>query len=416
MATSGRSDGAGGDPGPGQDPAFIRQCLQDLLAGRLEFPIKVEGTHTLPYASEVLALEGDQALVLKLIRPLPHELGAGALFEMVFSAGEQRFQGLITFQKRVAYLTYRFSLPTLLTLCDRRRHKRHPFRPRESVDVLAQDGAVPGHGLTGPLHNLSMSGLAFRVDRIVKLDNGLRIPPTTAFFDRGRALPLLRILNLPKVPLLEARGSIAHAQDVDGQVLLGIEFGDLTAENGALLRQVLEIRERSFRTTGGPVASEPRPEPARSRGSAAAAATEEALPAAPPFAALTALRRRSRSLCLVGDPEAGAGRLGERLREAGYFRTESFPTPGRLAALPLDGAAPPAALVVLLDPQPGTLAEVRALQQALGDWGRLPTLFLASDPDPLAGLPDEPSWRLLARPEEGSEDWLGVLDGTCGLD
>lgn len=411
MATSGKIDGAVGDPGPGQDPAFIRKCMQDLLAGRLEFPIKVEGTHTLPYASEILAIDGDKALVLKLIRPLPHELAAGALFVMVFSAGEQRFQCLITFQKREAYLTYRFSFPTLLTLCDRRRHKRYRFRPRESVDVLAQDGAVPGHGMTGPLHNLSMSGLAFRVDRIVKLDNGLRIPATTAFFDRGRALPLVRIVNLPKVPLLEARGCVAHAQEVDGQVLLGIEFGDLTAENGTLLRQILDIRERSFRTTGGPASPEPKPE--RTCGRAAPSVVAEA-PGETPVAALTALRRRSRSVCLVGDPEAGGARLADLLREAGYFRVEVFPTPGRLAECPPDEGGRFQAMVVLMDPQPGSLAEVRSIQQSLGDWNRLPALYLSSDPDPLAGLAEEGTWRLLSWPEDRSGVWLDALDGCCG--
>lgn len=401
VATTGRGSGANGDPGPGQDPGFIRQCLLDLLAGRVEFPIKVEGTHTLPYASEMLSLDGDRGLLLKLIRPLPHELAAGALFEMVFSAGEQRYQGLITFQKREAYLTYRFTTPTVLTLCDRRRHKRYPFRPRERVDVLAQDSILPGHGLSGPLHNLSMGGLAFRVDRIVRLDNGLRIPATTAFFDRGRALPLLRVLNLPKVPLVEARGSICHAQEVDGQVLLGIEFGDLAAESGSLLRQVLEIRERSFRTTGGPAAPEPRPERARP---APAAAPEP--PTDTPLAALVALRRRCRDLCLVGGPESAVGPLADRLREAGYRRIEILPSPEVLEGRPLDPAARPPALVFLLGP--GSLAEVRAVQQALGAWGRLPALFLGEDPDPLAGLAEEEAWRLL--PAQASAEWLDLLD------
>lgn len=403
MATYGRNDGANGDPGPGQDPAFILQCLQDLKAGRMEFPIKVEGAHTLPYASEVMDVDG--GLVLKLIRPLPHELAAGALFEMVFSAGEQRFQGLISFQKREAYLTYRFTVPTQLTLCDRRRHKRHPFRPRERVDVLAQDGAVPGHGLTGPLSNLSLGGLCLRVDRIVRLDSGLRIPPSTAFFERGRALPLLRILNLPKVPLLEARGSIAHAQEIDGQVLVGIEFGDLSPENGALLQQVLDIRERALRTSGASAGPSPQAEQRPARPPAAPKEAPE--PAAP--APLRMLRRRTRDLWLVAGPEAGRARLADLLQSAGYVRTCVLPTPEELPECGADGGGPVPLLVVLLDPQPGTLATVRTAQQALGDWSRVPTLFLSSEPDPLTDLAEQGSWRLLQ--ESASRAWLEVLDG-----
>lgn len=410
MATNGKKDAGSGGDAPAQDPLFIRQCLQELQANQAEFPIKVEGTHTLPYASTVVALEGERALILKLIRPLPHELAAGALFEMVFSAGDRRYQGLITFQQRDAYLTYRFSPPPALTLCDRRRHPRYPFRPREKVDVLAQDTAVPGHGLAGPLVNLSMGGLAFRVDRIVKLDSGMRIPVAKAFFDHGKTLPLLRIRNLPRFPRVDARGSIIHVEENSGEVLLGVEFGELGPETGAMLSQVIEIREKSFRTTAPAGGGEARAEGSRSRPAEPPPAPPPPMDAAAPV--LRTLQRRSRDLYLLGDSNGG---LLEPLREAGYLRIAQLPSAAELGRRPRAQAARSSVLLVVLRAGAEALQEIRAAQQDLLDWRELPTVFLSAEPDPVAGLAEEPSWRLLSLSSMEAGGLLEALDQLAGI-
>ena len=116
----------------------------------------------------------------------------------------------------------------------------------------------------GPLVNLSEGGLLIRVDRILNLGNGMRVPPTTVFFDRGKDFPLLRIRELPKFPLLTARGTVAHAEERNGEIQVGIQFSDLQQEEAAQLHQVLELREKLFRTTGGQHGStEPSPEKVR---------------------------------------------------------------------------------------------------------------------------------------------------------
>ena len=168
----------------------IRRHLEELRAAETEFPIKVEGTHTLPYTARLAELEHD-SMLLKLIRPLPHELIPGAPFEMLFATAEQRFKGLLTFQGRQGYLLYRFTIPTRLVPSDQRQHKRYPFRPREKAYVLAQDAGLPGFGLAGPLVNLSLGGLAFRVDRVVRLDDHMRLTLGLGFFEKGKTLPML---------------------------------------------------------------------------------------------------------------------------------------------------------------------------------------------------------------------------------
>jgi hypothetical protein len=329
---------------------------------------------------------------------------------MVFSIGDQRYQGLITFQKRDAYLTYRFTHPPALTLCDRRRHKRYPFRPREKVEVLAQDAAVPGHGLGGPLVNLSMGGLAFRVDRIVKLDSGMRIPASKAFFENWKSLPLLRIRNLPRFPLLEARGSIAHVEENSGEVLLGVEFGELNQETGSLLAQVIEIREKSFRTTGPAGGGEPHPERSRSKKAELPAepapSVEEAVPS------LRILQRRSCDLYLLGGASEG---LLDQLREAGYFRIAVFPSSADLGQRPFAPAAKSAALVVVLPAGAETLLEIRRIQESLGGWRELPAVFLSAEPDPVAELAEEASWRLLPMPSVEDGGLIDSLDQLAGI-
>ena len=166
-----------------EDPHVMQDALRMLFEAESEFPIKVEGTSTLPYTSRIQGLDfANGQFTLRLARPLPHEMMGGALFRIVFAVEDQRFEGLITFIGREAYLQYRFQLPTHLIHADRRRHKRFPFRPRENAYVIAQDSGIPGMGLAGPLVNISQGGFALRVDRVLKLDDGMRLPPNTALF------------------------------------------------------------------------------------------------------------------------------------------------------------------------------------------------------------------------------------------
>jgi hypothetical protein len=104
---------------PVEDPQILKEVFRLLLESEMEFPIKVEGTSTLPYTSRVQSLEDtNRVLTLKLVRPLPHELMQGAIFHMVFTVDEQRYEARITYLQREAYLQYRFSLPEYI-FCNR---------------------------------------------------------------------------------------------------------------------------------------------------------------------------------------------------------------------------------------------------------------------------------------------------------
>lgn len=411
-----RTSGGGGQGVPVEDPRQIRRHLEDLRASEVEFPIKVEGTHTLPYTARIQALEAD-ALHLKLIRPLPHEMAPGAPFEMLFATPHQRFKAPLSFLGRAGYLLYRFSLPTRLVPSDQRQHKRYPFRPREKAYVLAQDGGLPGHGLAGPLVNLSLGGLAFRVDRVVRLDDHMRLTPGLGFFEKGKALPMLKIRDLPKLALFETRGVLANAFEREGEIILGVQFGELGPTELAQLQEVLEFRERLQRAS-----SSPSPTPIR-EGRPAGDAREAAALGGPRLnpagletpQALKLLGRRSTGLVLAMPPGLGRDHVEAALAQGGYLRVDTVDSLHQaLAILRADKGGAGCVLLTAMDTLgEGDLVEIRALQRDLGDLRELPVAILMEGP-----APDLDESLIRALPFPGATDgsaWLHELDDVAGV-
>ena len=411
-----------GEPGretPMEEPVQIRAALAELQRCEGEFPIRVEGTHTLPYTSRIqhLDLEANE-IHLKLIRPLPHEMAPGAPFEMTFSAGDQRLEAPMIFLGRKSYLLYRFTIPLRMSQCDRRRQKRYPFRPREKAYVLAQDAGVPGHGLAGPLVNLSLGGLAFRVDRILRLDDHLGIQPTIGFFERGRELPSLKIRDLPKLPLFETRGIIASAWERGGEVIVGIKFAELEATEAQQIQAVIGLRELMQRS---PSLASSLPElSSNSRSSppvqAAAPPSRRVNPAGGQTPdALARLGRRCTPIVLAMPIGAARDQVQALLGSLGYPRIQPEDTlEGALEYLRRIPDALSPLLVWEVSPEPETaLKAIRAHQRELGENKDLPVALLQAE----GALPlsEEPLIRPLAWPTLDPTQWLPVLDDLAGF-
>ena len=402
-----------------EDGAQIQAAMAELQRSATEFPIKVEGTHTLPYTSHLqhLDLEAGE-LHLKLIRPLPHEMTAGAPFEMTFAVGEQRLVAPMTFLGRKSYLLYRFTIPERMLQCDRRKDKRYPFRPRENAYVLAQDSAIPGHGLAGPLFNLSLGGLAFRVDRILRLDDHLGIQPTVGFFERGKELPILKIRDLPKLPLFEARGIIANAWERGGEIIVGVQFGSLREAELQQIQAVIDLRELIQRTprtgqgstlgtmgadTGGRSQAS---EPLSRRVNPAGVETPDAL---------TRLGRRCTPLFLAMTPGAPREEVVASLAAAGYQRIQLEDSLSSALSHLRQG---PDCLNPLLiwdqgSPVEGGLESLVAHQRELRDDRELPVALIQQEGE----LPafEDPLLRPMAWPSSDPRQWLPVLDDLAGL-
>ena len=413
----GRWTGGGGQATPIEDPAEIRGAMTGLQAGDTEFQIKVEGAHTLPYTARVERLDlAKGILYLKLIRPLPHEMATGAPFVMLFTVGDQRFEAPATFLGREAYLLYRFTLPVRMNPCDRRRSKRYPFRPREKAYVMAQDGSIPGHGLSGPLVNLCLGGLAFRVDRVVQLDQHLRITPGLGFFDRGKELPVLKIRDLPKLPLFEARGTVANAWERDGEIIVGIQFGEMREAELQPLREVLDAREKMLRSPAGLPGAAPREvraSPGASEATAPARLTPPAGSQTPD--ALTRLGRRTTIVVLAMGPGGARAEVVGRLREAGYLRLEVVDTLDR-ALDRLRASQEAVSRLLLLDAPAGSetpLAGIRALQGELGELKELPVALIQHHG--LHAETEDPLIRPVPWPGGDPASWLPALDELAGF-
>jgi len=402
---------------PLEDPALIRQAMQDLLSQETEFPIKVEGTHTLPYSSRVHHVDPKRGCIhLKLIRPLPHELAPGAAFDMVFLVGDQRYWAPTTFQGRENYLLYRFSIPARMAPADRRQHKRYSFRPREKAYVVAQDGVIPGHGISGPLVNLSEGGLAFRVDRVMRLDDHLRITPGLGFFERGKSFPLLKVRDLPNLPLFEARGVLANAQERNGGIILGLQFLDLGDTELRELRVVLDIREHMLRTPAGQSADAPRPSGPRTSTLAKEPSARTAPAGAQTPDALRLLGRRSTRLILAMAAGSERDLVAQALIAVGYVRQEAAGTLEQaLAELRADRySSCPLLLVETGAGDDAALKKIQDLQLELGSGREWSVALMAKGAAP----PEtgDPLVRPMAWPAAGDDSWLALLDELAGLE
>lgn len=413
------------------DPVTILESLQLLVSEGNEFPIKVEGTSTLPYATVIKELEvGSRTVLLKLVRPLPHELMAGAVFRAVLPVADQRFEGLITFLGREAYLQYRFQFPAELIHADRRHHPRFPFRPRENAYVTVMDATFPGFGVAGPLANLGLGGLALRVDRVIRLDTGLRIPPTTALFERGKSLPRIRIQDLPRLPIFECSARVAHTQERGSELLLGLDFGKLTEDEFRTLGDCLAFRQKllqavTLRTgTGSGSISSANPG-AEARGHRLAAAPGEEVPegsesSSKPEGAdpLLKLQRRTTPLVLAMPPGKVRSEFLARIRRLGFLRLDVSQTLGELKASLAAGARP---AILLLDMAlaggEAPKAAMQHLEAELEGFHEFPLCLLCEQVDPTLLLDAGGRTRLLPYEPEGEDlgPWIEMLDGLAGL-
>jgi hypothetical protein len=410
--------GKEGRGAPIEDPQVLQDALQVLFESETEFFIKVEGTSTLPYASRVQRLQFPEGrFSLKLVRPLPHEMLAGALFRMLFAVEDLRFEAVISLLGRDGYLQYGFLLPSCLFQADRRLHKRYPFRPRENAYVIAQDAGIPGIAVAGPLVNISMGGMAMRVDRALRMDDGMRVPLTSALFERGKAFPRFRLQDLPRLQLLEGRAISAHASEHGSELVLGMGFAGMSLEEETALAASLAFREIMYR--GGQA---PRPEGSgrggRTRSDGEEDGGEPEVDSAPVLevTVLTRLRRRTVRLVLVmADGPVRQG-IEQLLRQHGYHRLETVATMDQLRPLcePGQRRALPGLILADLalassgDAEP--LAAVRMIETQLAELGSVPTAILCEEVDPTLLLAQQALTRFLPYPADRVEHWMETLD------
>ena len=264
---------------------------------------------------------------------------------------------------------------------------------------------------------------------MLRLDDGVRVPVNSALFDRGKGFPRFRIQDLPLLHLLEGRAISAHASERGSELVLGLTFAGMAAEEEAALARTLQFREKMYR--GGQTA---RPEgaPAHARGGRPRDdddEEEEAFPEAeapdevPPAQEVTVLlrlQRRTARVVLV--MAAGAVRQGiqDLLRLHGYHRLETVEAMDQLRPLcdPGQHRALPALILADLalarsgDAEP--LAAVRILESRMAELGGLPTAILCEEVDPTLLLGQASLTRFLPYPAGRGDRWVETLDAMLG--
>jgi hypothetical protein len=266
--------------------------------------------------------------------------------------------------------------------------------------------------------NLSLGGLAFRVDRVIRMDDQLRITPSLSFFEKGKVLPMLKIRDLPKLPLFETRGMVANAVERGGEIVVGVQFAGLGDSEIRLLLEVLSPRDQMQRTSATAAVSSASVKEAKGRTSPQKSLSpfQRADPSGTQTPnALTLLARRSMGVVLAMAPGPDRVSLQASLASAGYLRLESTDNLEQaLECLRADEGT--ASRLLLLESPSGTqvqLRDIRTFQRELGELRELSVALLQAH-----GLPPEtedPLIRPLPWPGPDNPSWLPLLDELAGL-
>lgn len=234
-------------PGELRDREVILAYLEELQ--RLEVPaaLWVDPSTWVPIGAYVVAVsEAAGSITLALQRALPGNLKPRQELELAFPMEGQRFLAGVRFLERGAYLQALFQLPEAVRLGDRRERGRARFGPRERAKVTVLEGVFQGCGATGRLVNLSLGGLCMRVDRVVSVADDRKIPLTPQIFAPGTRLEVVRIQDLPQVPMIECTGVTTHIEKGPIGVTVGVRLEDLGGLEQRLLAQFLARRLPTF--------------------------------------------------------------------------------------------------------------------------------------------------------------------------
>ncbi len=230
-----------------RDSETILAYFEELC--RLGTPVNlwVDQESWIPIGLKVEAVREDSwSFSASLQRALPGELATKRTLEVAFPLAGERLLASLHFQTREGYLKAAFSLPEAIRFGERRERVRARFGPREKARVTVLEDFTQGCGATGRLVNLSLSGLCMRVDRVIAVHGAGQIPVSPAVFSAGTRLALVRIQDLPHIPMIECTGVTSHSGRSAIGTTVGIHLEGLGSLEQNLLAGILARRLPTF--------------------------------------------------------------------------------------------------------------------------------------------------------------------------
>jgi CheY-like chemotaxis protein len=92
-----------------------------------------------------------------------------------------------------------------------------------------------------------MGGCGFHVHRAIRIKDERRVPIRTDLLAPGTPLAFVRLVDLPRLPVVECGGRVSHLRLLPTGITLGLAFQGLGAQETALLTRFMSERVPGFR-------------------------------------------------------------------------------------------------------------------------------------------------------------------------
>jgi CheY-like chemotaxis protein len=229
------------------DPEQTLAWMEELFRLGTALDLKFPGAGILPSRGLLEKVDEESGtLTVRLQWKPAEEPVPGYRAETVFPMDGQRFQMDLVYQGRGNYMEYRFSLPTAIHHAERRDSVRVKMLPQDKLKVLALQNMAEGLGVGGELVDLSMGGCCLRLERVIRIQDEKQVPIATDLLPPGTPMALVRLPNLPDLPLVECGGYLCYLRETDQGVIAGLRFESLGAFETGILGKFLSERLPGF--------------------------------------------------------------------------------------------------------------------------------------------------------------------------
>ncbi len=232
------------DTAPGlRDPEQILAYLECLFRLGSELLMHLPGDSLAPCPVVLDEIsEGKGTFTIRLRKQPAREPGKGMPTEFWFNLDGLRFLARAECVGRPSPLKNEFRLPECISHAERRGGGRVRFNLREKAQVLALESLFEGTGLSGQLLNLGRGGCAFRVEKAIDIRSDKKLTPSASLVRPGREVGLIRLKEIPKVPLMDLAGVVSHGETRSEGLVVGLAFSSLKGHDALAVDRLLVAR------------------------------------------------------------------------------------------------------------------------------------------------------------------------------